>query len=172
MTNYLSKRPGKPARTNSSEPVRRTSPAAEAIFDLFWQIPFTYFRLKAMGDRLSAPFGLSPGKISLMRSLATAGPQSVAQIARSRPVSRQGVQQIADQLAGEGFLEYVENPTHRRAQLARITPAGEKAMRRMLDQQRKEAAAIAGHFSERSVRTAIAVLGQLSERLNAGGSSD
>ncbi len=158
-----------------SKPLRRagrTSPTTEAIFELFWQIPFTYFRLKAMGDRLSAPAGLSPGKISLMRSLAADGPQSVAQIARSRPVSRQGVQQIADQLANDGLVEYVANPTHRRAKLARITPAGEKIMRQMLDQQHKAAAALAGNFNERSVRTAVAVLRNLGERLNSAAASN
>ena len=151
-----------------SKPIRRSarpSKTGKALFELFWQLPFTYFRLNAMGHRLSAPAGLSPGKIGLMRSLAAAGPQSVAQIARSRPVSRQGVQQIADHLAAAGLIEYIENPTHRRAKLARITAAGERLMRRMLQRQQREAAALSKGFDERAVRTTIAVLRQLSERL-------
>lgn len=143
----------------------RPSSTGKALFELFWQLPFTYFRLNAMGHRLSAPAGLSPGKIGLMRSLADSGPQSVAQIARSRPVSRQGVQQIADQLAAAGLVEYIENPTHRRAKLARVTAAGERQVRRILQRQQREAAALAGGFDERAVRTTIAVLRQLSERL-------
>src|SRR5205814_2967976 len=91
---------------------------------LIREILFAYFRLSATGERMFAPSGLTPGKVSLMRSLKEEGAQSVAQIARARPVARQGVQRMADELTAVGLIEFVENPSHRRAKLARLTARG------------------------------------------------
>jgi DNA-binding MarR family transcriptional regulator len=77
------------------------------LFDLFWELAFAYFRLNAAGSKIAAKARLSPGKISILRSLRDAGPQSVAQLARSRPVARQGVQVMADQLVKSGLAQFV-----------------------------------------------------------------
>jgi hypothetical protein len=34
-----------------------------------------------------------------------------------RPTSRQRMQRLADELAGEGLVKFVENPKHRRSKL-------------------------------------------------------
>src|SRR5262245_10144351 len=103
-------------------------PTALAMDLLIREILFSFFRLNATGERLFTAVGQTPGKVSLMRSLMEQGPQSVAQIARARPVARQAVQRMADELAAQGLIEFVENPTHRRAKLARLTVAGKKIM--------------------------------------------
>src|SRR5579872_2061544 len=105
---------------------RRKSPDPLTMDLLIREILFSFFRLNATGERLFAGIGQTPGKVSLMRTLMEQGPQSVAQIARSRPVARQAVQRMADELAEQGLLEFVENPTHRRAKLARLTAKGKK----------------------------------------------
>ncbi len=164
MVRRLSNRPpAKPAASTTRTSAREA--AGQALYELIWEIPFTYFRLNRAGYRWSAPAGQSPGKISLLRSLAMEGPQSVAQIAHSRPVSRQGVQQTADQLAADGLVEYFVNPTHRRAKLVRITPAGEKILRQMLARQRRMAIEMAKGFDERALKSAVAVLREFRERL-------
>src|SRR5215472_11921929 len=107
----------------------RSKPPPSLTLDLFIrEILFCYFRLNATGERLFASIGQTPGKVSLMRSLMEQGPQSVSQIARARPVARQGVQRMADELAEQALVEFVENPTHRRAKLARLTAKGKKLM--------------------------------------------
>lgn len=72
---------------------------------------------------------------------------------------------MADQLAADGLVEYFDNPTHRRAKLVRITPNGEKLLRRMLDRQRRLAMALAEGFDESARGTAVAVLRQRRVRL-------
>lgn len=57
-----------------------------------------------------AVLGQTPGRVSLMRSLKEEGPQSVAQLARSRSVARQGVQRMGDELTAAGLIAYVPNP--------------------------------------------------------------
>src|SRR5258708_35491414 len=102
----------------------KPSKAADAALmsDLIRELVFAYFRLRAAGDELAIRYGQSTGKWGMMRSLIESGPQSVSQIAWSRPVARQGVQRMANELARDGLLEFVENPTHRRAKLMRLTP--------------------------------------------------
>jgi len=121
---------------------------------LIREILFSFFRLNATGERLFALVGQTPGKISLMRSLMEQGPQSVAQIARARPVARQAVQRMADELTAQGLIEFVENPTHRRAKLARLTAAGKKIMDEAMAAELRLAARLARQFEEREVEIA------------------
>ena len=49
---------------------------------------------------------------------------SVAEIARSLGLTRQGVQRIADILVADGLAEYLPNPAHKRAKLLSSTEKG------------------------------------------------
>jgi DNA-binding MarR family transcriptional regulator len=140
---------------------RRKSPNALTMDLLIREILFSYFRLNATGERLFAGIGQTPGKVSLMRTLIEQGPQSVAQIARSRPVARQAVQRMADELAAQGLLEYVENPTHRRAKLARLTAKGKKLMDETMAVELRWAGRLARAFGEQEVEIARDVIQRL-----------
>jgi DNA-binding MarR family transcriptional regulator len=134
--------------------------SANALDLLIREILFAYFRLNASGERMFAPLGQTPGKVSLMRSLLE-GPQSVAQIARARPVARQAVQRMADELAAAGQIEYVENPSHRRAKLARLTDKGRKLVHEAMAEELAWAGKLARLFSEREVAIARDVVVRL-----------
>lgn len=141
-------------------------PVAPLALDLLIrEILFSYFRLNATGERIFAGSGLTPGKVSLMRSLSEEGPQSVAQIARARPVARQGIQRMADELAAGGLIEFVENPSHRRAKLARLTPKGEKVIKQSMAAELRWAARLAREFEESEVETARDVVRRLTRIL-------
>jgi DNA-binding MarR family transcriptional regulator len=45
-------------------------------------------------------------------------------MARARPVARQHIQGLVDQLRERGLVELEENPAHRRSHLVRLTEAG------------------------------------------------
>ena len=58
------------------------------------------------------------------------------QIAGMRPTSRQRMQKLADELAEEGLVKFVDNPKHLRSKLVQLTPKGEDLrpiMRAMVD---------------------------------------
>ena len=57
------------------------------------------------------------------------GPLTVPQIAQMRPTSRQRMQRLADELAAEGLVEFIDNPGHRRSKLLSLTPRGESRYR-------------------------------------------
>jgi DNA-binding MarR family transcriptional regulator len=132
---------------------RREHPSALAMDLMIREILFSYFRLNAIGERMFGPHGVTPGKVSLMRSLLEEGPQSVAQLARARPVARQGVQRMADELEAAGLIEFVENPSHRRAKLATLTVGGRKVMEEAMATELRWAGHLARRFYEREVAT-------------------
>ncbi|MFP2895031.1 MarR family winged helix-turn-helix transcriptional regulator [Corallococcus sp. 4LFB] len=82
------------------------------------------------GDRLSAPAGLTSARWQVL-GVIDHGPATVAAVARTMGLARQSVQQTADALADDGFVEYVENPHHQRAKCVSLTAAGRRALRKV-----------------------------------------
>lgn len=87
--------------------------------------------LALAGDALMAPLGLTAARWQLLATVAhLAEPQTVASLARALSLTRQSVQRLVNELAGEGLLELIDNPAHRRARLVRLLPAGEAVLAR------------------------------------------
>src|SRR5829696_5631191 len=88
------------------------------------------------------------------RSLARLGPLTVPQIAQMRPTSRQRMQRLADELAAEGLVEFIENPKHRRSKLVRLTPEGVSRYRALEVQLLGIASTLAVGLGEEDIRQA------------------
>ncbi len=88
--------------------------------------------LTAAAEELHQRGNLTAGKRGVLRSLYRLGPQTVPQMARARPVSRQHIQMLADQLAEEGLVEFEDNPAHKRSWLVRLTGKGRQLIEAML----------------------------------------
>jgi DNA-binding MarR family transcriptional regulator len=136
-----------------------------AAVELLVELAYTFFRLRAEGDRRAGAVGQSTGRLGVLRSLAEEGPRTVAQIARSRPVARQGVQRLADALAREGLVEYLPNPDHRRSKLLRLTLRGAKTLHALRHGQRAFAEELTRGVSEDELRRTTLLLRKLRERL-------
>ena len=91
----------------------------EAIADLMLEVAQFFFRIRAVGQRTGLITSWGGGAFGFMRSLAVIGPLTVPQIAQMRPTSRQRMQRLADELAAEGLVEFIDNPRHRRSKLVR-----------------------------------------------------
>src|SRR5919201_6803895 len=104
---------------------------AEAIGELILEVAQCFFRIRAIGQKTGLITSWGGGAFGFMRSLALLGPLTVPQIAEMRPTSRQRMQRLADELAGEGLVEFVDNPKHRRSKLVRLTRKGEVRYREM-----------------------------------------
>ena len=99
--------------------------------ELFTEIVLEVFRLNRLlldaGDALTAPVGLTSARWQVL-GIVEHGRAPVAQVARSMGLTRQSVQETANGLEAEGFIEFAPNPRHRRAQLMVMTPKGDAAM--------------------------------------------
>ncbi len=74
--------------------------------------------------RLHADLGINASTRAVLEFLAENGPATVPEIARSRNVSRQHIQQLADALVAAGYCACAGNPAHRRSQLLQMTETG------------------------------------------------
>jgi DNA-binding MarR family transcriptional regulator len=143
-----------------------TSPG-EAMFELMMATLQTSFRLRALGAQTGVVTTTGGGTWGLMRSLARGGPQTVPELARARPVARQHIQKLANELAAEGLVEFVDNPRHRRSKLLKLTASGERRYRALSETVTAFAEKLAEGCSETELRHATKALRKLSERLDA-----
>ena len=104
-----------------------SSDALEALARLVGEVFRTNGRLLAAGDELLAGVGLTSARWQVLGSISKAGGSAtVAQIARDRGLTRQGVQRVVNDLLREGLLVSGDNPRHQRAYLLSLTPSGQK----------------------------------------------
>jgi DNA-binding MarR family transcriptional regulator len=100
------------------------TPKGEAVAELMLEVAQCFFRIRAVGQKAGLMTRWGGGAFGFMRSLALLGPLTVPQIAEMRPTSRQRMQRLADELAAEGLVEFIDNPKHRRSKLVQLTPKG------------------------------------------------
>lgn len=130
------------------------------------EVAYTYFPLRAAGDAMTERFGQTTAEWGLLRTLDERGPMTVAALARSRPVARQWIQRLANQLEKQRLIEFIDNPEHQRAKLMRIAPAGTKLLRRISGAFREWANEMESDFDERAMRITLGMLRKLRERLS------
>jgi DNA-binding MarR family transcriptional regulator len=140
---------------------------AEAVAELMLEVAQCFFRIRALGQKTGLITSWGGGAFGLMRSLALLGPLTVPQIAQMRPTSRQRMQRLADELAAEKVVEFVDNPKHRRSKLVRLTALGEARYAELNAGLLANASALGPALTEAEVRQATEIVRQLSEYLKA-----
>src|SRR5215207_7118427 len=83
---------------------------AEAVAELMLEVAQCFFRIRAVGQQTGLITSWGGGAFGFLRSLALLGPLTVPQIAQMRPTSRQRMQRLADELAAEGLVQFLDNP--------------------------------------------------------------
>src|SRR5687768_1270242 len=138
----------------------------EAVAELMLEVAQCFFRIRAVGQKAGLITSWGGGAFGFMRSLALLGPLTVPQIAQMRPTSRQRMQRLADELAAEGLVEFIDNPKHRRSKLVQLTPEGSSRYREMNDQLLAIASTLDVGLSEGDIREATECVRRLSDELN------
>jgi DNA-binding MarR family transcriptional regulator len=142
----------------------------ETIADLMLEVAQCFFRVRALGQKRGFITNWGAGAFGFLRSLALIGRLTVPQMAQMRPTSRQRMQRLADELAAEGLVEFVDNPRHRRSKLMRLTRKGNTRYRELNARLIEIASTMGADLSEADIRKATAVVRRLSdETRDAGG---
>ncbi len=151
------------AKANPARPA--TSPAAlnaalgdSSISPLIGEAIALFHRLKWVSQQIHQQGEMSAGKGGILMGLDTFGPQTVPQMARARPVSRQYIQTLVNQLLKEGHVELTENSVHKRSSLVQLTPQGKKSLARMNRRQREILGKLEIQIAEKRLQTAAEVL--------------
>ncbi len=96
----------------------------EALYPLTGAVRSLFHGLGASVTALHAGSGVSSGMRGVLESLISDGPQSVPQLARARPVSRQHIQALVNDLLAGGYVKLADNPAHRRSKLVQPSQSG------------------------------------------------
>jgi DNA-binding MarR family transcriptional regulator len=126
-----------------------------------------FFRIRALGQKTGLITSWGGGAFGFMRSLALLGPLTVPQIAKMRPTSRQRMQRLADELAAEGLVKFIDNPKHRRSDLVRLTPKGAARYRELNARLLSIASTIVVVLGETDIRKTIEIVRHLSDDVKA-----
>jgi DNA-binding MarR family transcriptional regulator len=147
-----------------------TRPAAdgkgEAIAELMLEVAQCFFRIRAVGQKTGLITSWGGGAFGFMRSLALLGPLTVPQIAQMRPTSRQRMQRLADELAADGLVEFIDNPKHLRSKLVRLTPKGDTRYRELSTRFLAIASTLGAGLGEADVRRTSEILRRLGDEVN------
>jgi DNA-binding MarR family transcriptional regulator len=152
-------------RRRGAGPIVDSKP--EAIAELMLEVAQCFFRIRALGQKTGLITSWGGGAFGFMRSLALFGPLTVPQIAQMRPTSRQRMQRLADELAAEQLVKFVDNPKHRRSKLVQLTPKGDARYRDLNARFLGIASAMGVTLSEADIRKATKIVRQLSDDAKA-----
>jgi DNA-binding MarR family transcriptional regulator len=140
---------------------------AETIAELMLEVAQCFFRIRALGQKTGLITSWGGGAFGFLRSLALLGPLTVPQIARMRPTSRQRMQRLADELAAEGLVKFIDNPKHRRSKLVQLTPKGDARYRQLDARLLAIASTMCAALGEPDIRRTTEVVRQLSDNVKA-----
>ena len=137
----------------------------QSIHALVVELTFTFFKLRSSGDSQYQKYGLSSGRMALMRSLFSGGPQTVSAIAASRPVARQGIQRMVNAMVKDDLLLLAENSRHKRAKLVELSAAGNALYRQVLKEEIEFMNTLSEGMSSGSINECRNLLVQLRDKL-------
>ncbi|MBL8686901.1 MAG: winged helix-turn-helix transcriptional regulator [Alphaproteobacteria bacterium] len=121
--------------------------------------------LKNVTDMLHQPISITAAMRAVMEHISQNGPQTVPQIARSKLVTRQHIQQIVDILISRGLTATNHNQHHRRSPIIDFTSAGRNMFRGMQNQEEKILQKLQGAMDDSEVTQAITALSHLKQNL-------
>jgi DNA-binding MarR family transcriptional regulator len=139
--------------------------------EVFTELVLEVFRLNGLaleaGELLAEPVGLSSARWQVL-GVVDHGAEPVANVARLMGLTRQSVQQTADALERDGFIEYLDNPHHRRAKLISMTAKGREALRQVERRHAAWANRISAGVDLQRLQDAVAGLRHVRQRLEEG----
>jgi len=135
--------------------------------ELMLEVAQCFFRIRALGQKTGLITSWGGGAYGFMRSLALLDPLTVPQIAQMRPTSRQRMQRLADELAADGLVEFIDNPKHRRSSLVRLTRKGEARYREQSARLLSIASTLGVGLGDADIRRSTEIVRQLSDDVTA-----
>lgn len=140
---------------------------AEAFYPLSLAVRSLFHKLGNAVTILHEGSGVSGGMRAVLESVITSGPQTVPQLARIRPVSRQHIQLLVNDLLGMGYVEYRENPAHRRSRLVAATERGQRLFSSFRERETEALSRLPVDVSAKELDAARQVLSGLIERFQS-----
>lgn len=137
---------------------------------LVTEIVLEVFKLSGLlvieGDRLTEDYGLSSARWKVLGALNFSPvPMTVPQIAHAMGQTRQGVQRLVNEMKQDGFVDFQDNPYHKKAKIIALTAKGKKAYQQVDSKQIPWANSLASGFKASELKIASSVLKTIMEKL-------
>lgn len=144
-------------------PPDELAPRLAQVFDLVGSL---YRRAHRKVEQSAPDQGLSVGVRAVLDLLRDRGPMTVPQMGRAQAISRQFVQRMVNEAAGQGLVEIAPNPAHRRSSLIRLTDAGRAAITALIEREHALLGQVGGDLTDAEVTACVRVLGRMLEFLD------
>lgn len=120
--------------------------------EIFTKIVLDIFKVSGLfnteGDRMSEEFGLSSARWKIMGAIEKSDVRlTVPEIGRVMGQSRQASQRIVDVMAKDGLVDFIDNPSHKRAKHVTLTAEGKRIYNLLDNKQATWAAKVATELS-------------------------
>jgi DNA-binding MarR family transcriptional regulator len=135
-------------------------PLSRAVRSLFHKMGAAVSLLHE-GDETTG--GITAGMRAVLESVIEGGPKTVPEMARARPVSRQHIQILVNELLAAGLVEFQDNPAHRRSKLVAPTRAGTAAFAALRAREAAALTRLAVDIDAKEMARAAQALSQLIE---------
>lgn len=139
----------------------------EAFVGLVDETRLLFHRLRRTAETLHHRDALTAGQRGILQSLRRREALTVPDMARQRPVSRQHVQALVNELLAAGYVELTDNPAHKSSRLVRLTPAGQTLMGTVERRERRTIDQIDSLPAATEMQRAASVLRKLRDALAA-----
>ena len=139
----------------------------EAFYPLSLSVRSLFHKLGNAVTVLHEGSGVSGGMRAVLESVINGGPQTVPQMARVRPVSRQHIQLLVNELLAVGYVEYQDNPAHRRSKLVGATEKGRTLFSSFRKREIEALSRLSAGVTSKELEDAGQVLSVLIERFQS-----
>ena len=120
------------------------------------------------GTRLMRGMGITNARWQTLSELfALEKRVTVSELARHMGLTRQAVQRLADDMASDDLVEFIENPGDARAMHLILTEAGRAKYHDALEREWQWANAIAEGFDAEQITRAVALLEAITQKIQA-----
>jgi DNA-binding MarR family transcriptional regulator len=145
-------------------PKARKGPALRKVMN---QIRGLFHKFAQAGTRIHQTDNIAIGKRAVLEDLLVSGPQTIPQMARKRPVSRQHILNLVQPLKEGGDVEFIENPEHKRSFLVVLTDQGREKIQAMLQTEEVVLEKLAQSLKMKDLETTIASLSAIKNLLES-----
>ncbi len=115
----------------------KTVPREVAIMKVVDGARSLFHELGVVAQAIHGGSPLAGGLRGVLLNLLEDGDQTVPALAQRRPVSRQHIQTLVNELLRDGLVIRKSNPAHKRSKLVALTPKGRSTITAMLEREKE-----------------------------------
>jgi DNA-binding MarR family transcriptional regulator len=142
------------------------TPASNALTDLIRTVLRMNATVQKSGTRLMRGTGITNARWQTLSELfALEQRVMVSELSRHMGLTRQAIQRLADDMANDGLVEFVENPGDARAMHLLLTEAGRATYDDALEREWQWTNAIAADFDVEQIDRTVALLEAITQKI-------